>query len=131
MLGENLTLVERTYYTVSYDNNIKAGENTAKVIITGKGIYEGTAEKTSAVIKYTVDEKKNTAVAEKFETEISAGEYSGTVPVKENIYSVRFGEKQEGQTGEDAWLVNFGQNKVLTGLSVSDKNYISEFYMYK
>lgn len=92
---------------------------------------KGNGEKASAVIKYTVDEKKNTAVAEKFETEISAGEYSGTVPVKENIYSVRFGEKQEGQTGEDAWLVNFGQNKVLTGLSVSDKNYISEFYMYE
>ena len=92
---------------------------------------KGSAKKTSAVIKYTVDEKANTATAEKLETDILAGEYAGAIPVNESIYSLCFGEKQEGKTGEDAWLLNFGQNKVLTGLSLAEQNYISEFYFYE
>ena len=40
-------LVEGTDYTVAYENNINVG--TAKVIVTGKGGYEGTVEKTFTI----------------------------------------------------------------------------------
>ena len=46
---ENITLVEGTDYTVTYDNNIEAGdEATAKV--TFKGNYKGTVEKKFTII---------------------------------------------------------------------------------
>lgn len=41
------TLTQNVSYSVSYENNIHAG--TAKVIITGIGIYEGTAETTFTI----------------------------------------------------------------------------------
>ncbi len=64
MLGENLTLVERTHYTVSYDNNIDAGDG-AKVIITG--IYEGTATITFEIKKKRVTNLTFEGIQEEYE----------------------------------------------------------------
>ena len=48
MLSDGFTtLTQNVSYSVSYENNIHAG--TAKVIITGIGIYEGTAETTFTI----------------------------------------------------------------------------------
>ena len=46
-LSDGKTLTQNVSYSVSYENNIHAG--TAKVIITGIGIYEGTAETTFTI----------------------------------------------------------------------------------
>ncbi len=40
-----------TDYEVSYSGNVNAGENTAKVTVTGKGDYEGVVEKTFSIAK--------------------------------------------------------------------------------
>ncbi len=45
------TLTLGTDYTVSYSNNINAGENTATVTITGKDLYLGTASQTFSIAK--------------------------------------------------------------------------------
>lgn len=66
MLGENLTLVERTHYTVSYDNNINAGDG-AKVIITGTGICEGTATITFEIEKKWVTNLTFEGIQEEYE----------------------------------------------------------------
>ena len=52
--GETL-LVSGTDYTFAYDNNVNAGEETAKVIVTGKGNYDTqtTAEGTFSIGKAT------------------------------------------------------------------------------
>ncbi len=66
MLGENLTLVEGTHYTVSYDNNINAGDG-AKVIITGTGICEGTATITFEIKKKRVTNLTFEGIQEEYE----------------------------------------------------------------
>ncbi len=53
-IGENVSLEEGTHYTVSYENNINAGVDTAKVIVTGTGIYKGTAVKTFTIAKKSI-----------------------------------------------------------------------------
>ena len=45
----NAELTVNTDYTLSYDNNINAGTNTAKVIVTGTGNYQGTKEATFSI----------------------------------------------------------------------------------
>ena len=44
-------LTEGVDYDVAYENNTNAGENTAKVIITGKGNYAGTTDEVTFTIK--------------------------------------------------------------------------------
>ncbi|SDK83230.1 Fibronectin type III domain-containing protein, partial [Sarcina sp. DSM 11001] len=44
-------LEEGTDYTVTYSNNIKAGTDTAKVTVTGTGLYEGTLEQTFSIAR--------------------------------------------------------------------------------
>jgi len=65
MLG-NVGLVEKTHYTVSYDNNIHAGTE-AKVIITGTGIYEGTATTTFEIKKKWVNDLTFEGMQEEYE----------------------------------------------------------------
>lgn len=102
MLGENLTLVERTHYTVSYDNNIKAGENTAKVIITGKGIYEGTAEKTFTIARKSVEptfegvEKAYPYTESEIRPKFTLKD--GTVVIPENEYTVSYKDNKDAGT---------------------------------
>ena len=66
MLGESVRLVEGTHYTVSYENNINAG-NEAKVIITGTGIYEGTATTTFEIKKKWVNDLTFEGMQEEYE----------------------------------------------------------------
>lgn len=40
-------------YTIDYANNINAGENTAKIIVTGKGNYEGVKEEYFTILRAT------------------------------------------------------------------------------
>lgn len=47
---ENRTLVKDTDYTVTYQNNVKAG--TATAVFTGKGAYGGTLKKTYKITAY-------------------------------------------------------------------------------
>ena len=49
VMDDKVTLYSGTDFDFSYENNIKAGENTATVIITGKGNYTGTASKTFTI----------------------------------------------------------------------------------
>lgn len=60
--GKTVKLVEGTDYIKTYDNNKNAG--TAKVVITGSGLYKGTAEKTFTIKAKAI---KNT----KYTTEIA------------------------------------------------------------
>lgn len=50
-----VALTEGTDFTVSYENNVNAG-NTAKAVVTGKGIYSGTAEKNFTIEKADLSE---------------------------------------------------------------------------
>ena len=56
------TLTADTDYTLKYDNNINAGENTAKVTVTGKGNYAGTVEKTFSIAKADYTGKKGSNI---------------------------------------------------------------------
>ena len=47
--GKPAVLSENTDYTVSYKNNVNTG--TAKAVVTGKGYYKGTIEKTFTITK--------------------------------------------------------------------------------
>ena len=47
---EDITLQEGVHFTYSYENNKNVGTN-AKIIITGKGNYSGTKEKTFEIVK--------------------------------------------------------------------------------
>ena len=54
---DGVDLVPDVDYDISYENNINAGTDTAVVIITGKGSYQGTATK-----KYSIQQATNTWV---------------------------------------------------------------------
>lgn len=56
--GKTVKLVEGTDYIKTYDNNKNAG--TAKVVITGSGLYKGTAEKTFAIKPRAIKSTKYT-----------------------------------------------------------------------
>ncbi len=58
------TLVKDTDYTVTYSANTKAG--TAKVTVTGKGSYKGTATKSFTITKKSIASLKPAAAAEKY-----------------------------------------------------------------
>ena len=47
----DVTLTQGTDYTVSYENNVNAGENTAIARITGRGNYTGAVQKTFTIRK--------------------------------------------------------------------------------
>ena len=47
----DVTLTQGTDYTVSYENNVNAGENTAIARITGRGNYTGVVQKTFTIRK--------------------------------------------------------------------------------
>ncbi len=47
-------LIKDTDYTVTYENNVEVGNNTAKVIVTGIGIYTGKGTKTFTIAKMPV-----------------------------------------------------------------------------
>ena len=49
-LGDEI-LTRGRDYEVKYENNVNAGDNTAKVIITGAGSYVGSVEKTFTIMK--------------------------------------------------------------------------------
>ena len=55
----DITLVEGTDYTVAYENNIEVG--TAKVIVTGTGMYTGTAELTFEITRVWPESNHNYA----------------------------------------------------------------------
>ena len=54
--GSTIKLVEGTDYTVAYENNVNAGEDTAKAIVTGMGNYSGTREITFSIAKKSLKE---------------------------------------------------------------------------
>lgn len=58
------TLVKDTDYTVSCSSNTKAG--TAKVTVTGKGTFKGTATKSFTITKTSISNLKPTAAASKY-----------------------------------------------------------------
>ncbi|MBQ8965980.1 MBG domain-containing protein [Ruminococcus sp.] len=74
------TLVQGTDFTAEYSNNIKAG--TARVTITGKGSYTGTAYKDFTINKLSLSDAKITA---------ADTVYNGTA--KKPTVSVRLGTK--------------------------------------
>lgn len=74
------TLVQDTDYTVSYENNVNSGENTARVIVTAKGNYKGTKS-----VNFSIDRASLTVTAKDYtitygDTPRNAGvTYSGFV----------------------------------------------------
>ena len=72
-----ITLTEGTDYTVSYSNNKNAG--TAKVTITGTGLYSGTIEKS-----FTINKISNTITASNFNKTYSTKAQSFSIGAKVN-----------------------------------------------
>ena len=82
-----IILTRETHYTVEYSNNINAGNNTAKVIITGKGNYAGTKELTFSITK------RNITVTASNATKI----YDGNA-LRKNEVKVTSGQLADNQT---------------------------------
>lgn len=57
------TLKLNTDYTVSYEDNVAAGTDTAKVIITGKGSFSGEVEETFTIDPYDLSVDNDAAVS--------------------------------------------------------------------
>jgi len=73
-------LVEDTDYEVTYQDNVNVGK--AKVIVTFKGNYSGTAEKEFTILEKQIDSKLNITAPVKNvspQTEITGEGYTGTV----------------------------------------------------
>ncbi|MBQ6887519.1 MAG: hypothetical protein IJN54_08420 [Lachnospiraceae bacterium] len=85
--NDNTVLVEGQDYKVTYENNIKVGTNTAKVVVEGIGAYRGTREVMFSIIKsnptliLTVNEK--TDCEAEYEQELSV--ILQVVPYKSEI----------------------------------------------
>lgn len=47
--GETVKTLSTSYYTVAYANNVNVGNNSAKIVVTGKGNYTGTLSKTFSI----------------------------------------------------------------------------------
>ncbi len=80
--GDN-TLVENTDYTVSYQDNIMPG--TAKVIITGKGCYSGSVEKTFTISAKSIEGVTITGLENKTYT---GSDIAQTLVVKDGDYTL-------------------------------------------
>lgn len=122
-----LTLVEDTDYTITYSNNVNAGE--ASFTITGKGNYTGTKSD-----KFTI-EKQIVQVTEEWETthpyEFT---YDGTVhpfnKLKEEskitdlvnvVYKLdKYREYQSGLEGGNFELINAGRYQCVAELAMKD-----------
>lgn len=62
--GELTGLVENTDYTVTFNNNVNAGENTAIAVIMGTGNYDGTLIKNFTITPKTLTEEMVSAIAD-------------------------------------------------------------------
>ena len=141
MLRENLRLVEGTHYTVSYDNNINAGDG-AKVIITGTGIYEGTAEKTFTIAKKSVTNPTFEGVEKAYpytESEIRP-EFTlkdGTVVIPKDEYTVIYEDTKNPGTAtihvsaKSTGNYNFNSSKTFTIYQESVLRNTEIVYLYK
>lgn len=123
-------LKENTDYKVSYSNNTKAG--TAKVKITGKGIYTGTCIKTFtikpvSVSKLTISKFSDTSYLQtgSIDTKVKFG--SKTLK-KGTDYTITF--KNTVKTGKNSVIIkgkgNFAGSRTMTvNVSFSDKDKVS------
>ena len=115
--GKSLTA--GTDYTVSYENNIHAG-NEAKVIITGIGIYEGIAEKTFSIAKKSVTNPTFEGVEKAYpytEREIRP-EFTlkdGTVVILEDEYTVIYTDNKNAGTAMISVIAKSTGNYDFTG----------------
>lgn len=51
----NYNYLNPSKYDVSYENNINAGQNTAKVLIKGKGVFSGTLERSFSINRISIN----------------------------------------------------------------------------
>lgn len=124
-----VALTEGTDFTVSYENNVNAG-NAAKAVVTGKGIYSGTAEK-----EFTIEK------ADLFETDFTVGntnptyaynathEVAVTLPVGLDAQYVKVGYSQGGTI-----LTDLPKNAGTYDVSISvvgSPNYNDAFFQDK
>lgn len=123
-------LKENTDYKVSYSNNTKAG--TAKVKITGKGIYTGTCTKTFTIKPVSISKTTITKFSDcsflatsSIDTKVKFG--SATLK-KGTDYTVTF--KNTVKTGKNSVVIkgkgNFTGTKTMTvNVTFSDKDKVS------
>lgn len=92
-----VTLQQDKDYTVSYQNNVKVG-NKAKVIITGKGSYNGKIEKyftiTANLSKAKITVKKQTYTGKKLKPEVTVL-FNGMKLVEGTDYKVSYSNNKK------------------------------------
>ena len=127
VMVEGVILNPETDYTVEYSNNVKVGENTAVVKVTGKGNFSGTGTAHFTIYKpeitirdlhmddwiYGEGPKDPTYVAPKFETytityagapdENGNITYTATPPTKVGTYTVRVTAKTGAGTENEVF----------------------------
>lgn len=126
LMDDTTTLIEKTDYTLDYENNIALGN--AKIIITGIGNYEGTLNQEFAIVgtskleiictsmqqltyngksqlpEYTVkcgSDIITDAIVEIQYKDPYTGEYINDKPKHAGIYSIRISAKKEGYEDSD------------------------------
>ena len=103
--GELTGLVENTDYTVTFNNNVNAGENTAMAVIMGTGNYDGTLIKNFTITPKALEEEMVCAIAdqpytgEQVKPDVTVADGTTTL-VEGRNFTVTYGDNNTVGTNE-------------------------------
>ncbi|MCC8072787.1 MAG: fibronectin type III domain-containing protein, partial [Clostridiales bacterium] len=110
------TIVSGTDYTVKYSNNVNAG--TAKVVITGKGNFKGSIEKTFKINKASLSSSGKTVASLKY---TSVTYTSKSLKPSTTVYYYLTSNKKTKLTKDKDYTVTYSNNKNIGTATVKIK----------